>query len=158
VTSTGQRVEPHLNFVFQVIVDGLSGAAAFSEVAGLEASMKPDEVRAGGENDFVYRLPTRTEFGNLTLRRGWVDPAFFRWLLERAEHPTLSNRKNVTVNLVDRRTKNPVPGASWTFARAFPVKWSGPNLKAAENAIAIESVELAHHGFLSSAQRQIGAG
>lgn len=149
MTATGQRAEPHPSFAFQVRVDGLPGCeGAFSEVAGLEATVKVDEVRSGGENDLVYRLPTRTEFGNLTLIRGWVDPAFFEWLLDRARQPRTGTRMNVTVSLVDRRTRRPVKGATWTFTDAFPVKWSGPNLKATDNAIAIERVELAHHGFL----------
>lgn len=147
MAETGAAVFPHLSFAFQVVVDGLGGVAAFSEVSGLEASVKFDEVRAGGENGFVYRLPTRTEFGNLTLKRGWVDNEFFRWMLDRGTQPKESTRRSVTVQLVDRHTKRPVRGASWTFVQAFPVKWSGPSLKASENAVAIESVELAHHGF-----------
>jgi phage tail-like protein len=146
---TGQRLEPQVSFAFQVIVDGLN-AAAFSEVAGLEANVKVDEVREGGVNEYVHRLPGRTEFGNLTLKRGWVGPEFFGWLLERADRPTQRSRKNVTVSLVERRTKRPVPGASWTFASAFPVRWTGPSLRASDNSIAVESVELAHSGFLKS--------
>jgi phage tail-like protein len=143
---TAAVIFPQVGFAFHVVVDGIGGAA-FSEVSGLEANVKFDEVRAGGENGFVYRLPTRTEFGNLTLKRGWVDTAFFRWLLDRAAQPHKNTRKKVTVHLMDRRTKEPVVGGTWTFVDAFPVKWSGPSLKAGDNAVAIESLELAHHGF-----------
>src|SRR5438046_200364 len=95
---TAVDVFPHTGFAFYVEVQGIGGAA-FSEVSGLEANMKFDEVRAGGENGFVYRLPTRTEFGNLTLKRGWVDTKIFRWMLDRATRPSKSTRKQVTVYL-----------------------------------------------------------
>jgi len=148
---TAVDVFPHIGFAFYVEVQGIGGAA-FSEVSGLEASMKFDEVRAGGENGFVYRLPTRTEFGNLVLKRGWVDTAIFRWMLDRATRPRHSTRKTVTIFLVDRRTKLPPDDGTGTFkfVDAFPVKWSGPSLKAGDNAVALETLELAHHGFQRS--------
>jgi phage tail-like protein len=36
----------------------------------------------------------------------------------------------------------------WAFLGAYPIKWIGPELKADSNAIAIESLEIAHNGFL----------
>jgi phage tail-like protein len=36
---------------------------------------------------------------------------------------------------------------TWTFHKAFPVKWSGPQFKADDTNAAIESIELAHDGF-----------
>jgi phage tail-like protein len=35
----------------------------------------------------------------------------------------------------------------WNLKRPFPVKWIGPDLKAAGNEIAIETLEIAHEGF-----------
>ena len=35
----------------------------------------------------------------------------------------------------------------WTFENAYPVKWSGPQFKADDNAVALETVELAHEGM-----------
>ncbi len=48
--------------------------------------------------------------------------------------------------LIDQRGRKVV---DWTFRDAYPVKWSGPSFKAGDNAIAIESIELAHNGLLS---------
>jgi phage tail-like protein len=33
------------------------------------------------------------------------------------------------------------------FHRALPVKWTGPELSASGGTVAVESVELAHHGL-----------
>jgi phage tail-like protein len=35
----------------------------------------------------------------------------------------------------------------WTVHNAFPVKVEGPQLKAAGNEVAIESIEVAHEGL-----------
>jgi phage tail-like protein len=36
---------------------------------------------------------------------------------------------------------------SWNFRDAYPVKWSGPELRGDSNSVAVESIELAHHGI-----------
>ena len=35
----------------------------------------------------------------------------------------------------------------WSFEKAYPVKWIGPDLKSDASAIALESLEIAHNGF-----------
>jgi phage tail-like protein len=35
----------------------------------------------------------------------------------------------------------------WSFERAYPVKWTGPELRADTNTVAVESIELAHNGI-----------
>jgi phage tail-like protein len=35
----------------------------------------------------------------------------------------------------------------WNFFDAYPVKWTGPDFRAETNAIAFETVALAHHGI-----------
>ena len=40
-----------------------------------------------------------------------------------------------------------LPLARWDFQRAYPVKWSLSDFKAQENALAIESLELAYQMF-----------
>ncbi|HEX8672454.1 MAG TPA: phage tail protein, partial [Longimicrobium sp.] len=55
-----------------------------------------------------------------------------------------------------RRTVSVVllPGAQlaipvrFVFDSAVPVRWTGPELKAEQSTVAVETVELAHHGFL----------
>jgi phage tail-like protein len=36
---------------------------------------------------------------------------------------------------------------SWKFEDAFPVKWQGPNLASSSREVAMEELEIAHHGF-----------
>jgi phage tail-like protein len=35
----------------------------------------------------------------------------------------------------------------WNLIRAFPVKWTGPDLKATGSEVAIETLEIAHEGI-----------
>jgi len=35
----------------------------------------------------------------------------------------------------------------WQFRRAFPAKWTGPDLSAGQNNVAMETLELAHEGL-----------
>ncbi|HEC98658.1 MAG TPA: phage tail protein, partial [Nitrospirae bacterium] len=35
----------------------------------------------------------------------------------------------------------------WNFSDAYPVKWTGPELRADNNTVAFETIELAHHGI-----------
>jgi phage tail-like protein len=139
------RTDPYVGFQFKLDFGDKAGAATFGEISGLEMSVKYDEVREGGQNEFVHRLPGRIEYGNLVLKRGYAsDNEFFTWCLSGLNRRKIE-RRDVTVTLVnlgDRRTV-----FAWTFLGAYPVKWSGPSMRAGDNAVAIESLELAHAGL-----------
>lgn len=143
-TRTGARNDPLAAFQFKVDLGNQAGIAIFSECSGLEMSVKYDEIKEGGQNGFVHRLPSRVEYGNLVLRRGTTtDTEFFDWcagaLRGRIE------RRLVTVTLVALDTQATI--FAWTFVDAYPVKWSGPSLRAGDNSVAIEALELAHRGL-----------
>jgi phage tail-like protein len=119
-------------------------------------SVKFEEVREGGLNEYVHKLPGRVEYGNLVLKHGYVPKAglalgqgrsaFFDWCLSafnRANNKV--HRRDVTVKLV--RQGDGAIIFAWTFRDAYPVKWSGPSFKAGDSSIAIESLELAHRGI-----------
>ena len=44
--------------------------ASFTECSEIAAETEFEEIREGGVNDRVHRLPIRTLYRNLTLRRG----------------------------------------------------------------------------------------
>jgi phage tail-like protein len=154
-TITAARVDHFATFQFQVEVEG-KPVATFSECGGLEVNVKYDEVREGGQNEFVHRLPGRVEYGNLVLKRGYL-PAdgtaageglseFFRWCLSALNRQgNQVQRHDVSVTLVSQTGTRIY---SWVFRRCYPVKWSGPSLRAGENAVAVETLELAHEGLL----------
>jgi phage tail-like protein len=116
----------------------------FQEVAGLTAEVQVEEYREGGLNVHAHRLPTGARFGNLVLKRGYLGgTAAARWV-RRAVEEFVFEPKDVDVALLD---ENHEPLAQWSFAGAWPVKWTLSDLKAQENAVAIESLELAYRSF-----------
>jgi phage tail-like protein len=143
-TRTGARHDPLAVFQFKVDVGNQASIARFSECSGLEVTVKYDEIKEGGQNGFVHRLPTRVEYGNLVLRRGsTTDTEFFDWCAGALRGRI--QRRLVTVTLVALDTQEAV--FAWTFVDAYPVKWSGPSLKAGDNSVAIETLDLAQRGL-----------
>ena len=141
---TGARHDTFGAFQFKVDLGKPGGVAMFSECSGLEMTVRYDEIKEGGNNAFVHRLPGRVEYGNLVLRRGYIeDSEFFDWCSAALRGSV--QRRLVTVSLVALDTGAAV--FSWTFVDAYPVKWSGPSLRATDNAMAVEALELAHRGL-----------
>lgn len=138
----GLRPDPLMAFRFLVTVEGVV-FGAFSEVTGMQAELDVLELQEGGENAFVHKLPGRTKHGNLTLRRGVVTLELWRWFAEvSAGRP--SRRTLAVVILPGAQAAVP---ARFVFQSAVPVRWTGPELKAEQSTVAMETVEIAHHGF-----------
>lgn len=144
---TAARIDVYPQHLFKVDV-GTQSAGYFNECTGLEMSVKTEEVREGGLNEYVHKLPGRVEYGNLVLKRGYlVSNELFKWCLSMTNRTSIT-RKDVTVGLV--KSDDGTTIYSWTFKDAYPVKWSGPQFRVDGNAIAVESIELAHRGLLIS--------
>jgi phage tail-like protein len=139
---TGQNRDPYRGFRFRVEIDGIT-VAHFSEVSGLQIETETEPYEEGGVNDFVHQLPKRTKFQHITLKRGITDIGeLWQWHQEVVSGKF--KRKNGSIILLDEAGED---RWRWIFASAFPVKWTGPDLKADSNTIAFESVELAHNGI-----------
>lgn len=128
---------------FYVQIEGVA-QAVFTELSGLSIEMTVEDVEEGGHNDFVHRLPGRGKVSNLTLKRGLTTSNdFLKWM---TGNVTGTKFKTAHVSVI---LFNPdgTEGMRWNFNNAYPVKWSGPQFKADDTAIAIESVEFAHEGL-----------
>ena len=132
--------------VFHFKVDfGLGDQEArFQEVTGLSAEVTTEELREGGLNRYVHRMPTGAKYGNLVLKRGYIEGSdVTQWVRDAVEN-FIFEPKDVSVILLNEEHE---PLASWSFMKAWPVKWSISDFKATENAIVIESLELAYRMF-----------
>ncbi len=113
----------------------------FQEVTGLIAEVTVEELREGGENRFVHRLPNGAKYSNLVLKRGYIeDSEVSKWCRKAIEDFSFEP-KDVVVTLLNEEHE---PLANWQFLRAWPVKWSISDFKAQENALVVESLELAY--------------
>jgi len=147
-TKTARRVDPFATFKFHVEVGGIT-QAAFSDCSGLEMSTEVFEYQEGGLNEYVHKIPGRTKVSNVTLKRGFTTSnELFKWYKE-MEKALLEGKRfafqQVTIILYSSADRN--ERVRWTLDKAFPVKWVGPAFKTDEAAIAVETLEFAHHGI-----------
>ncbi len=131
--------------VFHFTVQWGGTRVGFSEVTGLTQENQAIEYRDGSFPEYSsIKMPGLRKFSNVTCKRGIVnaDNEFFDWLstirLNKVE------RRDVIVSLLNESHE---PVMVWKLHNAFPVKIEGPQLKAAGNEVAIESIELAHEGL-----------
>jgi phage tail-like protein len=134
--------DPYDGFRFRVEILGLQ-VGGFSQVIGIEREVQLEDFREGGLNDYTHKLATVTKYQNLSLKRGLADATeLWQW------HQDVVNgrivRRSITVLLLDSLGN---AKWRWVFESAYPVKWSGTELNASTNAVFVESVEFAHHGF-----------
>ena len=138
-----RRDDPYLNFNFRVEIDSLQ-VAGFSEAQLPEGRIEVVAYREGGANTSAPRLlPGRVEFGPVVLRRGFAgDPALFQWWNDVVQGHVA--RRNVVIVLLDEQRQEV---ARWVIRRAWPSKWTGPDLRGLGNEVSIETLELTHEGI-----------
>lgn len=140
---------PPVGFHFRVnfALSGLTGndaEASFQEVSGLTQEMGLEEVKEGGENRFSHRLPTRSSFQKLVLKRGMLaDSQLIDWFKQSVEDYDI-NPVDVQVMLLNADSD---PIATWSFVRAWPVKWDVSGFNAQESSIVAETIELSYQYF-----------
>jgi len=137
-------------------------AAGFTECTGLHLETKVFEYREGGRNSHMLKFPEMGNVGSITLKRGVTSgpgsDLLYRWQRDVMSgtfsatdnpnrRPVDSNQdidNKVAVVLLDEMGR---PLKRWQLFRPFPVKWTGPELKAAASESAIEVLELACEGI-----------
>jgi phage tail-like protein len=139
--------EQGLNLMFRVELDDKRILGNWTKCEGLAVEYEVQEYMEGGENSFVHRLPGRCKFTNVKLTRpidkGSREVAL--WVAGQRDKP---KRQNVAITVLDNQGK---AVTTWKLTGVYPVKWAGPSLDAAGNQVALEVLELAHHGFLAGA-------
>jgi len=150
--NSGQRTQDHLiGLHFWVEYDGIL-VAEFTECTGLSVETEIFEYVEGGENTYTHKLPVRVKYSNITLKRG-LDPNkdLFEWYQQCANGKIV--RKNVSIMVYGpEEGQNKTPIKRWDLRRAFPMKWVGPDLRSDAGAVTVETLELAHEGFVSPQQ------
>ena len=129
---------------FRVKLDGGADLGDWSKCDGLSVEYDIFEYKEGGENEFIHRIPGRAKYQNLKLTRpinkyservaSWIGGMKTHVQRETAEVSALDGEGNTI--------------ATWNLEGVYPVKWSGPSLDIGNNQAAMETLELAHNGFL----------
>ncbi len=145
-TGTAKRVMPEVYIAnkFWVEVDKVM-QGYFSECSGLEAKTEVFEYKEGGFNGFTHKLPTRTSYTNLTLKRGMTENEdFWNWYLKTINGKP--ERKNISLILYSSDKPGDVV-RRWDIMGAYPIKWGGPAFNVKSQEFTIETIELAYESF-----------
>ncbi|MDQ3935507.1 MAG: phage tail protein [Actinomycetota bacterium] len=138
-------VYPYTNLRFRLEV-GDTTLVAFAECGGLSMEVGTEDYHEGGENRFVHKLPVHGQQSNLVLKRGMTENReLWDWFAKYLE-TGLVTAKDGQVNLYASPDPQAKAVKSWAFTRAYPVKWTGPELNATSPGVAFETVELVHRG------------
>ncbi len=147
-------------FRFQVefervtLSDGTSQGAvdlckgAFSECTGLEATMEPKVVKAGGWNYGARQRTGPVTFGTVILKRGITSSRdLWKWFSQVNEKNRYAFRLNVAIRVA--RPGEDLPGETLTIRlqRALPIKFKCADLSARATEVSVEELHLAHEGF-----------
>lgn len=117
---------------------------AFTSCDGLGCEMVLEQREEGGNFGHVWQLPTRLKFNNVKLSRPITAESakLTRWFSSMASG---IQRRTATI---EARTLRGDVIASWSLVDVVPVRWTGPQLTPDSQKPAMETLELAHHGFL----------
>lgn len=137
---------PPLGFYYSVgfSISKDANDARFQSVSGLSVEYDYETFREGGENRFEHKLPVRTKYADMVLKRGMLaDSAVIQWFLD-----AFRNRVFVPTDVnVILMNEQGGPLRTWKVAKAIPKKWSVSEFNAGESGIVIETLELSYRYF-----------
>jgi len=132
---------------FRLELDG-SSLGSFASLDGPGLSIEILEFREGGDPNAIPRkLPGRTTFANLTLKRGYVNQSFFESWIQQVREAAPNFRKNLSLVILDRRG---VETARYDLFNCWPASWKLSSLDGKGNDVLVEEVVIAVERFVKS--------
>lgn len=137
--------DPGLSVCFAVNIDG-NDLGTFNSCEGLGCEVVIEQREEGGNNAFVWQLPSRLKYTNVKFTRplGADTAKVAKWF---ASMTAGVQRRTATIQVMSGDGK---VVATWELDGVVPVRWSGPSLNLDSPKVATETVEIAHHGFRNS--------
>jgi phage tail-like protein len=124
---------------------GSEVVANFQECSGLTVEVEVQEYMEGGENGRVHKLPGRMKYSNITLKSGIANNNQIASWLPKIEGGKITvEPKNISIILFNHAGETV---KTWQVTAAYPVKWSGPDMRVSSMDVAIQTLELAHQGW-----------
>lgn len=124
--------------------------AKFMEIQGLGVEIECEDMPSGGENIANYQLPKRIKRNPLILKRGvlFSDSELMNWVLDLMingfDHQLI--KKDISISLLDLKDQHPL--RTWTFLKAFPIKWDFGTLKADESSLFMEEIHFTYQKLM----------
>lgn len=138
---------PEVGFHFSVFFElfpQLPNDLRFREVSGLTVDFNTEEVKEGGENRFTHKLPVRSQYGEITLKRGmFLGSGIVAWCQNAIENfefePT-----NVLISLLNDKH---IPVQNWYVIGAIPKKLDISAFNAERSEVVVETLVLSYQYF-----------
>lgn len=137
--------DPALSVCFAVKIDD-DDLGTFNSCEGLGCEVVIEQREEGGNNAFVWQLPSRLKYTNVKFTRplGADTAKVARWFASMTGGVT---RRTATIQVM---SGDGTVVATWELDGVIPVRWTGPTLNLDSPKVATETVEIAHHGFRNS--------
>ncbi|MFI5930998.1 phage tail protein [Actinoplanes sp. NPDC051494] len=134
--------DPGTSVHFRLNIDGID-LGEWNTCDGLGIQVELEAHQEGGNNDFVWQLPSRLVYSNVTLTRPLTDDTekVFKYL---SKLPRKVSRGTAEIAALKPNRDLLV---QWGLADVVLVRWSGPTFNPGQSQVASESIELAYHGF-----------
>ncbi len=134
----------HFKVEFQDIGNVGDNDTKFQSVSGLSVDLETEEIAEGGENRFKHKLPVKSKYPNLVLKRGMlVNSDLIAWI-KSAINDLDINPATIIVTLLNDEDE---PLKTWNIVHAYPIKWNVDAFNAEESKIVAETIELAYNYF-----------
>ena len=143
VTKGASSADPFPLFKFWVEIQSII-VAEFQECSGLRLERSLEMIEEGGVNDHVHILPGRNKYSNIILKKGMTSSDNLWQWYQIGLYDAKVKRVNFSILLRDLSGS---VAKRWNVISGFPVKWEGPQFSSDSNQIAIETLEIAHHGL-----------
>ena len=138
--------------VYVIVTIDDHALGAWNSCEGLGAEVVIEQREEGGNNGFVWQLPTRLKYPNIKLSRPLTKDTekVAKWFAGIASG---GPRKTGQIQAM---TVDGTVVAQWGLLDVVPVRWTGPSFNPDSPKVATETLEIAHHGFIDAKAKPSG--
>jgi phage tail-like protein len=138
--------DPLVGFHYGIEVQG-TVSGYFTECSGIGSENELIEHKVVDEKgrESIQKIPGRLKWQDITLKRGITSNMdIWNWRDQIVEGKVDDARKNGSIVMFDQAGDEV---ARWNFENAWPLKVSGPSMKADSNEFGIEELVITHEGL-----------
>ncbi|MGH3815041.1 MAG: phage tail protein [Pseudonocardiaceae bacterium] len=140
--------DPAVSVRFAVKLDSME-LGEFNSCEGLGCEVVIEQREEGGNNGFVWQLPTRIKYPNIKLSRPLTKKTetVAKWFAQAVQGSGARTAEGTKTGEIRALTGDGDVVAIWELLDVVPVRWTGPSLNLESPKVATETIEIAHHGF-----------
>jgi phage tail-like protein len=138
--------DPLVGFHYGIEVQGVV-TGYFTECSGIGSENELIEHKVVDEKgrESIQKIPGRLKWQDVTLKRGITSNTdIWDWRDQIVQGKVDDARKNGSIVMFDQAGDEV---ARWNFENAWPLKVSGPSMKADSNEFGIEELVITHEGL-----------